>query len=285
MADSPILHLGKRVVTMPPAPPQQQHAVLATPALARKITFVDQSPTSENETLRVLKQQPLQHEVIIVIDDDDGDETENHTNKQPLFATPVSLKKKTPLAQPSSRRGRPITRLVESLRPKLRQLAVKSIGTSLDDKDGFYTLSWEYDESELVSKATTPEINVQVICNRIQLLYEDLACVFTVSGVYIGKSSKLRMGERFSLHREKTREKQQCVAMICVATFSNEDVPDMFLPFEENGEDLALKYERLVMKRLSAVPRYSEDMDEGGGGKVGSGISDGIVYALIVLSL
>jgi hypothetical protein len=82
----------------------------------------------------------------------------------------------------------------------------------LDDKtDGFYTLTWEYDDSELISKATTPQANVQIICDRISKLYHDLTRAFTHSGVYIGKSSKLRMGERFSLHRTKTRGMAQCL--------------------------------------------------------------------------
>jgi hypothetical protein len=62
--------------------------------------------------------------------------------------------------------------------------------------------------------------------------------------------------------------------MICVATFRNADVPDAFLPFEETGEDMALTYERLVMKRID-LPLYSDAMDGGGGGKVGTGVSDG----------
>jgi hypothetical protein len=68
--------------------------------------------------------------------------------------------------------------------------------------------------------------------------------------------------------------------MMCVASFSNTDVPDALLPFEQEGEDMALMYEKLVMKQLEHdgdMPFYSEDMDIGGGsGKVGTGISDGI---------
>jgi hypothetical protein len=46
---------------------------------------------------------------------------------------------------------------------------------------------------------------------------------------------------------------------------------------------MALMVERLVMKQIN-VPLYSDEMDSGGGGKVGSGESGGIVYALVVLS-
>jgi hypothetical protein len=210
--------------------------------------------------------------------------TTNNNKTQFFYASPTPAKKKIISASSaalSTRRGRPCTRLVIGIGYKLRELATKPI---LHDKDGFYTLDWDYDDSMLKKKASTPYENVTTICNRICTLYHDLSRTFIHSGVYIGKTSKQRMGERFSLHRNKTRNQEnKCVVMICVASFSNdEDVIDALIPFEATGEDMALMYERLVMKQIN-VPLYSDEMDSGGGGKVGSGESDGIVYALVVL--
>jgi hypothetical protein len=195
---------------------------------------------------------------------------ENNTNNNPqsFFASPTPAKKKIISASSaalSTRRGRPCTRLVIGIGYKLRELATKP---TLHDKDGFYTLDWDYDDSMLVKKAMTPTENVTMICNRIRTLYHDLSHTFIHSGVYIGKTSKQRMGERFSLHRNKTRNQEnKCVVMICVASFSNEDVIDALIPFEATGEDMALMYERLVMKQIN-VPLYSDEMDSGGGGKL-----------------
>ena len=126
-----------------------------------------------------------------------------------------------PAAQFGAARGRGTNRQVFDVRARLHDM-----GDELRDTDSFYCPEWVErdfpDMGIMQSRALDPTPNVAVLVNRVRAVYTLMTEHFPYcSGVYIGKSSRTRVAERFSLHRAKVKGKPACVVLVTLATFTS----------------------------------------------------------------
>jgi len=189
------------------------------------------------------------------------------------------------LAPPSTskKRGRGLQRGSDSILDRFTEMQ----GALLSDAHSFYISDWtnEYPTLALESQAMNPNTNVEILLQRARLIYEASTKTFPyVSGIYIGKTSRIRISERFGLHRKKAIGKPAAVMMFALGNFADRDVPDHFASFAIGGEILSLLYESLLTTaiRLSNLPEFKEDV-LAGGGRIGSN-EVGLVYMVLVVS-
>lgn len=158
--------------------------------------------------------------------------------------------------------------------------------STLEDKHSFYV------ETEpiltRVNDNSSGNQNIVDLLNEIKRIHTYLVGNFdTCSGVYVGKTTKMRFPERFSMHRKKAGT-GECVIMVSIAEL--QFVPQRYIDdFFGDSETLALAYERRLIGMLKDydIPIYNQNkkerMEKGGGGKMASVQDVGCVYVLCVV--
>jgi hypothetical protein len=200
----------------------------------------------------------------------------------PKYAAPLATLSTRALSQTKTRRGRGTQRIADSITERFATMS----GT-LTDAHGFYTTEWtgEVEGPDLDTRAQNPTFNASVLLGRARAVYDLATATFPhVSGIYAGKSSRLRLSERFGMHRKKTAGKAACIVMVTIGSFAEGDVPASLKCFDVGGEVLALLYESLLTKavRCAGLPEFIDDA-VAGGGRMGSN-EIGVVYVLLVVS-
>lgn len=141
------------------------------------------------------------------------------------------------------------------------------------------------DAPRVEPSAAHPDANVRAMATRARLFYT-LACksFIRVSGVYIGKTSRKRLPERFSQHRQKAVGKNAAIVLVALARFADDTIPSAFIPFGMHGEFMALLYEALVTAAVIAdgLPMFDKESIAGGGRMAHNDY--GIVYAMVIVS-
>jgi hypothetical protein len=158
----------------------------------------------------------------------------------------------------------------------------------LSKETSFYVPAWtaEFaDTAKLYPAAIDPLHNVAVLLQRVKLVHACVRESFAyTSGVYIGKTSRQRISDRFTMHLYKVAGKDASIVMVTLATFADADVPPTLANFGVRGESLALLYETLLTTAAAeaGLPPFADDTHPGGGKM--SKADFGLVYVLMIVS-
>lgn len=155
--------------------------------------------------------------------------------------------------------------------------------TTLGDKQSFY--DHEHPILDGVDDSIDGSTHIARLTNEITRIYNFLSAHFVTRGVYLGKTTKMRFAERFSMHRHKAKPNES-IFMTTLMEFNY--IP---LSYKNNyfgdSETLALAYERKLLNTIvekNEVPLMN-DQENGGGGKMSSQTDIGVVYCLFAIQL
>ncbi len=187
------------------------------------------------------------------------------------------------LARPGTKRA---VRQIQNLKSRVAELQ----GCALDSTLSFHITEWSCefgDEEARLSSEVEPSENVQVMLQRVSLVYGLLKSTFAhVSGVYIGKTSNQKT--RFNHHNRHKKKPGHMLIMVAVGVFGKDDVPEQDrLRWSMNVDVLGLQYERMLTEavvRDGEIPVFNDSEEAGGGGRA-SGTAANFVTVYVLLSV
>jgi hypothetical protein len=204
---------------------------------------------------------------------------ESSTTPTTTTRTNIAIVKTEPrsLARTGSKRN---VRQVRYLEPRLAELKDCSLTPELS----FFIDQVGDVRGPTLSKENLPEENVAIMLDRVRNVYDLFKATFDrVSGIYIGKSTNLRV--RFNHHMRTKKKMKEALALVGVGLFTDADVNDLDRNrWQMSCEVLGFQYERLLTKAVANanLPTFSEKQEPGGGGRCGGeNTMECIVYMLV----
>jgi hypothetical protein len=222
-------------------------------------------------------------------DEDDGYATPPSSPVKPTVRNTELKSAKGKEAQARSVKKKGATKVVRQihyLQDRIDQLA--SVPHLCTDHS-FFVSDWSGTKLEVgeVSKHKSPRENRDVLLARVSAVLSLFRAKFPyVSGVYLGKS--VSMPVRFNKHKATKKLPNQMLVMICLITFTMDDVAEEdILRWDMTPDALAMQYERLVTDRMLELgwETFHHKQEPGGGGRAGSKSAESVsVYMLIAVS-
>jgi len=233
----------------------------------------------------------------VVLSDSEEDENVEDDN---LFGTPPSSpgrsfgllslnvtsperateKKPRSLARTGAKKA---VRQVHHLKSRVSEMRGKQLSPVYSFLMSEWTFEFDDDQQQVLS-SLEPYDNVAIMLQRVKHVYNLFKASFDhVSGIYIGKSTNLRV--RHSHHMRSKKKLDESLAMIGIGLFTDNEVhPVDRTRWGMTCETIGFQYERLLTQAVvdDGLPTYNESQEPGGGGRSGgANVKECVVYMLL----
>jgi hypothetical protein len=239
-------------------------------------------PSSPVRRVRIQSTKTNRGTFVVLSEDEEEEE-----NRPVASTTPAPAGRAKAQPRSLARSGaKKVVRQVLHLKPRVEELK----SCHLTPKSSFLVSEWTNEfgkEDGILSKHAEPEVNVEILLKRVKSVYNLFTASFDrVSGIYIGKSCNMRV--RFNHHQRSKKKSDESLAMIGVALFTDEDVPDQDQRrWKMKSDQLAMNYERLLLQAVvdSGLPIFEDSEEVGGGGRSSGHMTKQVaVYMLVSIA-